>query len=94
MRKYPVLPMISRICTKTYKLPDSDLVLEKGTEVIIPVAGIHRDENYYPDPEKYDPERFNNDQIRERSDFVYLPFGEGLRNCIGKSLSSAFDDNM
>ena len=44
---------------------------------------IHHNEEYYPSPEKFKPERFlpeNRDQIKP---FTYLPFGSGPRNCVG-----------
>lgn len=85
MRKYPVIPIISRICEKTYSIPHTNIVIEQGTEIIIPIAGIHQDQNIYPNPEFYDPERFSNEEIRKRHHFTYLPFGEGPRNCIGKN---------
>lgn len=59
-------------------------MLEKGTQVNIPVLGLHHDEKYYPEPEKFMPERFNED-----TNFVnrpFLGFGEGPRNCIGMRL--------
>ncbi|XP_060524722.1 cytochrome P450 6a2-like isoform X2 [Cylas formicarius] len=83
MRKYPVLPILPRISTKRYKIPDSDLVLEAGTRVWIPVAGLHWDPNIYPDPERYDPDRFSEQNQALKSNPVYLPFGEGPRQCIG-----------
>ncbi|XP_077285309.1 putative cytochrome P450 6a14 [Arctopsyche grandis] len=83
MRKYPVLRYIPRTCTATNKLPDTDLVLEKGTNIAIPVIALHYDPKYFPDPDKFDPERFTAEAKRERHPMVYLPFGEGPRNCIG-----------
>ncbi|XP_077285308.1 putative cytochrome P450 6a14 [Arctopsyche grandis] len=83
MRKYPVVGIIPRTCTATDKLPDTDLVVEKGTKIAIPVLALHYDPNYFPDPEKYDPERFTAEAKRDRHPMVYLPFGEGPRNFIG-----------
>ncbi|KAF5279513.1 hypothetical protein FQR65_LT03335 [Abscondita terminalis] len=79
LRKYPPLVSINRKCVKTYKVPDSNLVIDKGTNIFIPVLSIHSDENYYPNPKKFHPERF----ASKTSDCIWLAFGEGPRNCIG-----------
>ena len=49
----------------------------------IPIFAIHRDEKFYPDPEKFGPERFNDENKATLNPSVYLPFGAGPRNCIG-----------
>ena len=56
-----------------------------GMEVIIPTYAIHRDPDAWPNPEKFDPERFRGgteDDTDCRS-YQFLPFGAGPRNCIG-----------
>ncbi|XP_075215407.1 uncharacterized protein LOC142321295 [Lycorma delicatula] len=83
-RKYPAAGFLFRECKNNYKLPDGK-ILEKGTIVNIPVLGIQRDPKYFPDPEKFDPERFNKTSPSHPiQSFSYLPFGEGPRFCIGK----------
>ncbi|KAH8300219.1 hypothetical protein KR044_011746, partial [Drosophila immigrans] len=84
LRKYPILPHLLRRATRTYKIPDSDLTLDPGMRIMIPVYSIHHDAKLYPDPERFDPMRFEPDAVRSRHPFAYLPFGNGPRNCIGE----------
>ncbi|KAF7281446.1 hypothetical protein GWI33_004771 [Rhynchophorus ferrugineus] len=83
LRKHPPVPNLPRVCSKTYKVPETEVVIEKGTKVQIPVWGIHMDPEYYPNPEIFDPERFTAENKAKRPDMSYLPFGEGPRMCIG-----------
>ncbi|XP_034486377.1 probable cytochrome P450 6d5 [Drosophila innubila] len=80
-RKYPGLPILNRMCTEDYPLPNSKLVVEKGTQIIISLLGIHRDEEYFPEPLSYQPERFT-DEHRNYTPAAYMPFGVGPRQCI------------
>ncbi|EGI65437.1 Cytochrome P450 6k1 [Acromyrmex echinatior] len=86
LRMYPPLPFLDRITKETYKVPNSDLVLEKGTPIYISLLGVHYDPEYYPNPDKFDPERFTKENKRNRSPYVYLPFGDGPRMCIGSRM--------
>ncbi|CAG9833531.1 unnamed protein product [Diabrotica balteata] len=79
-RKYPVLSTLTRECVKDYKFSDSDVVIKKGTPVLLPVLGYQRDAEYYPDPLKWDINRF---QDKNEKHIGYFPFGDGPRNCIG-----------
>nr|CAD7462943.1 unnamed protein product [Timema tahoe] len=83
LRKYPPVGNLNRVCTKAYKIPDTHVNIDKDTKLIIPVYAIHHDPKYYPDPEKFDPSRFTENNIKSRPHFSYLPFGEGPRVCIG-----------
>jgi cytochrome P450 len=89
MRLYnPVLRM-ERKANEDFPLGDTGIVVEKGTIVIIPVWAIHHDPEVYPDPETYDPERFMDEKHRAgiRANSMYLPFGQGKRDCIGKDFA-------
>lgn len=75
--------MINRKTLQPYKIPGTDITLDKGILCWISVMGLHRDPELYPDPEKFDPERFSEKEKLQRHPFTYLPFGEGPRICIG-----------
>ncbi|KAH1021164.1 hypothetical protein HUJ04_010712 [Dendroctonus ponderosae] len=84
LRKFPPVPIIPRICTQTYQIPNSNVVIEKGTSVEIPVWGIHMDPDYYPNPDIFDPERFTEEnKTKRKEELTFLPFGAGPRLCIG-----------
>ncbi|KAF4519173.1 hypothetical protein B566_EDAN008236 [Ephemera danica] len=57
MRLYPAAPMVDRMCTKSFELPEHGLHVEKGTPVGFSIYGLHHDPEYFPDPERFDPER-------------------------------------
>ncbi|GJQ88390.1 Cyp6a9 [Trypoxylus dichotomus] len=84
LRMYPPLSFLNRVCTKEYKLPNTDTIIEKGTAILISNLGIHWDPEYYPNPETFDPDRFTDENKRTRPTFTFLPFGEGPRICIGQ----------
>ncbi|XP_031328126.1 probable cytochrome P450 6a23 isoform X2 [Photinus pyralis] len=81
-RKYPTMVVHSRVCTKTYVIPNTHVTVTKGTPVLIPTYGIHMDPRYFPNPEIYDPERFSEHTISDRPSCSFLPFGVGPRTCI------------
>ncbi|GJQ81669.1 Cyp6a9 [Trypoxylus dichotomus] len=83
LRKYPPVGGLSRECSVDYKVPNTDVTIKAGTRVIISTLALHRDPQYYPEPEKFDPERFNEENKAKRPTYTFLPFGEGPRICIG-----------
>ncbi|KAF2897404.1 hypothetical protein ILUMI_08768 [Ignelater luminosus] len=83
LRKYPPLPIHTRECTETYKVRGTDLIIKKGQSVFIPVMGIQYDPEYYPNPDKFDPERFSEENRAKRHAAAWTPFGDGPRACIG-----------
>ncbi|XP_034479621.1 cytochrome P450 6a2-like [Drosophila innubila] len=84
LRLYTIVPHLERKAMNDYVVPGHPkLVIKKGTPVIIPAAAYHRDEDLYPDPEKFDPDRFLADEVAARDSVEWLPFGDGPRNCVG-----------
>ena len=57
--------------------------IPKETLIAIPIYALHRYEKYFPEPNKFKPERFLNN---EPLPFTYLPFGDGPRNCVAMRL--------
>ncbi|KXJ71990.1 hypothetical protein RP20_CCG019181 [Aedes albopictus] len=86
LRKYPISPVLFRVCTKAYQIPDSDVVVEKGTLVQISLVGLQRDPRYYEDPLKFDPERYGE---RRAETMPHFSFGDGPRVCPGQQMSKA-----
>nr|WDY85981.1 cytochrome P450 6HZ3 [Pagiophloeus tsushimanus] len=83
LRRHMPVPEVPRMCTKDYKIPGTDQVVEKNTLVLIPGFSVHNDPDYYPNPSVYDPERFNEANKQTRPDFAFLGFGGGPRYCLG-----------
>ncbi|XP_011636073.1 probable cytochrome P450 6a13 [Pogonomyrmex barbatus] len=83
LRKYPPVTILMRESTSNYTFEDTKISIPKGTRIWIPIYAIQRDPNIYPDPDVFDPERFDDEAMESRHSMVYLPFGDGPRNCIG-----------
>lgn len=58
--------------------------MPKGTILHLNIFSAHRDPNFWPNPEVFDPDRFLPDIIQKRHPYSYIPFSAGPRNCIGK----------
>lgn len=84
MRKYPPIGVMQRVCTRDTVLPVGNLKVEKDVITMTPIFALHRDENLFPNPEKFDPERFAPSNAANFPKFGYMPFGEGKRICLGK----------
>uniref|UniRef100_A0A2A4JW58 unspecific monooxygenase n=1 Tax=Heliothis virescens TaxID=7102 RepID=A0A2A4JW58_HELVI len=81
LRLYPPIGFLTRQCIQDTVLPVGDVPVEKGVKIFTPIYELHHDPKYFPEPEKFDPERF--DRVGEVSDMTYMPFGKGGRYCIG-----------
>ncbi|KAK1122051.1 hypothetical protein K0M31_009896 [Melipona bicolor] len=83
LRKYPILTMLNRQAMENYTFKGTKITIPKGMKIWVPVYGIQTDPDIYPEPEKFDPERFEDDAVAARHPMSFLPFGDGPRNCIG-----------
>ncbi|ESO05034.1 hypothetical protein HELRODRAFT_111479 [Helobdella robusta] len=85
-RCYPAFIRFDRRATQDIVLDDG-LHIREGTLVVVPVWAIHHDPNIYPDPDKFDPERFSPEACANRNPLHHLPFGAGHRICLGMRLA-------
>lgn len=83
MRMFPSLGNLHRVCMKKYTIPGTDITLDPGVKIIIPIQAIQNDEQYFENPTEFRPDRFAEADIKANQ-FTYLPFGVGPRACIGK----------
>lgn len=65
-----------------------NVTLEKGDFIMVPVDSIQNDPDHFPNPERFDPDRFSTEEKAKRDSFLNLTFGAGPRVCIGEFLTS------
>lgn len=87
MRLYPPAWGIGREAREAFTMDGYHL--PAGTNVIILQWLSHRDPRYFPEPERFDPERWREDPVRtgKAPRFVYFPFGAGPRVCLGAAFA-------
>ncbi|KAF2887170.1 hypothetical protein ILUMI_19003 [Ignelater luminosus] len=88
LRKWPSTFLLDRVCVKPYTIPpvregEKPVRLEKGDAIMMPLFGLHYDPKYYPEPERFDPERFSDENKSKINPYANVPFGLGPRACIG-----------
>jgi cytochrome P450 len=85
MRLYPPAWAMGRLAMNDFEL--GPYYLPKGTNIFASQFVMHRDPRYFPDPERFDPERWTSEVRAARPRFSYFPFGGGARQCIGESFA-------
>ena len=83
LRLYPPTWLYIRMANAPDVLPGGAKI-PKGAKLYISQYVSHRNPRYFPDPEKFDPERFSETGKQGRPAFTYFPFGGGPRVCIGE----------
>ncbi|PSN34172.1 hypothetical protein C0J52_23213 [Blattella germanica] len=82
LRKYAPVSEIRRCCSTQTVLPGCNVTIEGGTQVQIPVLGLHNDPRFFPEPERFDPDRLRH--IRTTN---FLGFGAGSGSCTGSEFA-------
>ncbi|XP_072457306.1 cytochrome P450 4F2-like isoform X2 [Notamacropus eugenii] len=86
LRLHPPVGMVSRYCTKDIQLPDGRII-PKGNICLISILGTHYNPSVWPNPEVYDPNRFDINNSQKISPLAFIPFSAGPRNCIGQNFA-------
>jgi cytochrome P450 len=85
MRIYPPVAMVVRQAVADMGLAGE--AIHTGDNVFVPIYAIHRNKTLWPDPERFDPDRFITEAVKARHRYAYLPFAAGPRICIGMGFS-------
>lgn len=85
MRLYPPAWAMGRYAQRDFQL--GDFFLPAKTTVLTSQYLLHRDPRFFPDPLRFDPERFTPEAKARRAKFTFFPFGAGARQCIGESFA-------
>ena len=83
LRLHPIVPDILRTLSVDKTL--GGVPLKAGQHVALAAAMTHNEPHIYPDPQRFDPERFVGRRPRPQT---FLPFGAGVRRCIGAALAT------
>ena len=85
MRLYPPIWNIVRMAKEEDTI--GGYTIQKGQQLMSNILEIHHNEKYWPDAERFDPERFDAANTEELHKFQYMPFGAGPRFCIGNNFA-------
>lgn len=86
LRKHPPAYITDRVCNKETVVRDhngQNVIIYEDTQVWINIIAMHHNEKYFPNPTKFDPNRFLRENHKKIIPNTYLPFGIGPRFCIG-----------
>jgi len=83
LRLFPPVPIIARELTQDVKLK-SGYVIPAGCTVVIATFKVHRLEEIYPNPDKFDPDNFLPERSANRHYYAFIPFSAGPRSCVGR----------
>jgi cytochrome P450 len=84
MRSRPVIPIIVRSVKRRWRF--GEYVIGANSPVAVSIIGLHHRDDVYPRPQEYRPERFLG---RKPGTYTWIPFGGGIRRCLGATLAMA-----
>uniref|UniRef100_A0A8C0WIQ1 unspecific monooxygenase n=1 Tax=Castor canadensis TaxID=51338 RepID=A0A8C0WIQ1_CASCN len=81
LRLYPIAGRLERLCKTDVEI--NGAFIPKGTVVMVPTYALHRDPKLWQEPEEFHPERFSKKNKDSIDPYIFMPFGNGPRNCLG-----------
>jgi cytochrome P450 len=87
MRVFAIIPMITRYCPEEVHIKEAKIVIPAGSNILVPMFLINRDPDIWEDPQKFDPDRFDENSNFTSAKNGFFPFGYGTRTCIGNTLA-------
>ncbi|MGA5817413.1 cytochrome P450 [Kitasatospora sp. NPDC094028] len=85
MRLYPAAALVGRRAVAETVI--DGYVIPAGAQLVVAPLVTHRNPDHWPDPERFDPDRFLPEQEKARHRYAWYPFGGGPRACIGQHFS-------
>lgn len=84
LRMYPIWILMRRTLRETEL---GDTTLPAGTEVTFSPHALHFDPRSFPEPTRFDPDRWAPDRIKDVPRGAFIPFGAGNRQCVGNTFA-------
>ena len=85
MRLFPPAWIMARLVNKDDVM--GEYLIKKGDSIVISPYAVQRLERLWPEPEKFDPDRFLPENMKHMHRYAYFPFGGGARQCIGSNFA-------
>jgi cytochrome P450 len=85
LRLYPPAWGVGRTVVKEFEV--GGYRIPAGANLVMSQWVMHRDARFFPEPEKFDPDRWSTEAARKLPRFAYFPFGAGPRQCIGNGFA-------
>jgi cytochrome P450 len=85
MRLYPAAWVIGREAIESLEI--GGMVVSKGDTILMSQYAMHRNPQYFTNPDQFYPERFDHDFLKKIPAYAYFPFGGGPRVCIGNNFA-------
>ncbi len=85
MRLYPPVWALIRTAAEDDEI--DGVQIKAGDNIVLCSYAVHHSSKFWDDPEKFDPDRFSKENLKDHTKFAYVPFGAGKRVCIGGALS-------